>query len=209
MAQRSTVKALEWYAGHQTTAQIGFNPNGMCLKVCRTARNIGSMYPSALAAQLATPKSKRVTELNKIQRGMVMYFDDPKDSNPYGHIVTVQSRATTVRNLDDIVVWTNSVKSGALVKVKASYFPVHWGDAFQFAATWLNGVDLLLEKAQEPLPLPDGPGLLSQGRGPRLRHAIADIEAMIEYHKARGRTRFVAALQRDLKELKQTLAAFD
>ena len=209
MAQRDTAATLKWYAGHTTTSSIGFNPNGMCLKVCRVARGIGSMYPSALAAQLATPKAKRVTKLNDIQPGMVMYFDDPKDSNPYGHIVTVESRTKVVDSLDDLITWTNNVVSGKLVKVKASYFPSKWGDAFQFAATWLNGVDLLLPKAEQPLPLPDGPGLLAQGRGPRLRHAIADIEAMIEYHKARGRTRFVTALQRDLAELKQTLAAFD
>lgn len=203
MAQRNTQATLEWYAGHTNSQTIGFNPNGRCLQVCRTARNIPAMYPSALAAQVATPKANRITTLNAIKRGMVMYFDDPKDSNPYGHIVTVQSRAATVKTLDDIVVWTNSVKSGALVKVRASYFLPHWGDSFQFASNVLNGVPLLLD------PAAPKPGPLAGRHGDRMREAIADLKALIEEHERANHPRLVTALKRDLAELRETLGAFD
>lgn len=206
---RDSKETLAWYDAHTTTAKLGFNPNGMCMKICRSARGLGAVYPSALASQLATPSNKRVTRLNDIKPGMVMYFDDVRDSNPYGHIVTVQSRATTVKSLSDIVVWTNSVKSGQVVKVKADYFQRYWGDEFQFASAWMNGQDLPLEEKAPPRLPVDGPGLLSKGRGPRLRHAIKDLEIMIEFHEERGRTRFAKALRRDLAELKETLKKFD
>lgn len=206
MTQRDTAGALAWYRTHTSTSTIGFNPNGMCLKICRTARNIGAKYPSAISSQLATPKANRITNLNAIVPGMVMYFDDPKDSNPYGHIVTVESRDMAVRSLADIIVWTNSVKSGMLTKVRADYFPEQWGDGFVFASNVLNGVNLLLPKADLPEALP---GPLAGGKGPRLRHAIEDITAMIEYQKGQKQDRLVAALERDLAELKQTLTAFD
>lgn len=198
MTQRNTDGALAWYAGHTTTQAIGWNPNGMCMEVCRTARRIGPMYPSALSAQHATPGSKRITKLNNIRRGMVMFFDDPNDNNPFGHIVTVSGRAApVVKSLRDLIVWTNSVKSGQLVRVRADFFPTHWEDQFQFAATWLNGQDLLI---------PAKPGLLAEGRGPRLRHAIDDIKQMIAANK--DHPRLVNALQRDLAELQETLRRF-
>lgn len=199
MTQRTTHDALAWYDLHQTASSIGWDPDGKCLQVCRTARRIGPMYPSAVSAQHATPNDKRVYKLNNIRRGMVMYFDDPNDDNPFGHIVTVVGRPETVTSLADIVVWTNSVKANSLVKVRANYFQRFWGDEFQFAATWLNGQDLRL-----PLAAP-----LAGGRGPRLRHAIQDLKDMIVAQKAAGHPRLVNALERDLAELQQTLNSFN
>lgn len=199
MTQRNTAATLEWYPKHNTTAELGFNPNGMCMKICRTARNLGPMYPSALASQLATPLSKRITKLNDIKRGMVMYFDDPNDNNPFGHIVTVAGRAApVVSSLNDLIVWTNSVSSGRVIRVRGDYFPKHWGDEFQFAATWLNGQDLLL---------PGGP--LGGARGDGMRRAIREIRNLIAYHESKGHPRLVTALKRDLEELRQTLRDFD
>jgi len=208
MTQRNTEQALKWYASHTSSSALGYNPNGMCLKICRQARNIGPMYPSALAAQTSTPKTKRVTELNKILPGMVMYFDVPRDSNPYGHIVTVHSRSKIVSSLDDLVVWSNSVKSGSVVKVRASHFPKAWGDKFQFGATWLNGEDLLLGDAPKPSPSPERKPL-SGGRGPRLRHAIQDLDKMAEYRESVGDSRLAAALRRDRDSLRRTLGEFE
>lgn len=191
--QRDTAGALEWYRLEQTSPP--FDPDGMCLKVCRTARNIAARFPSALSAQEATPLTRRVGKVADIRRGMVAYFDDPHDSNPFGHIVTVAGRAAGVdpSTLRSLIVWTNSVKANQLVAVRGDYFGTHWGDEFQFAATWLNGVNLLL-------PTPPAPRL-----GSNFKAAIADLEKVLTYHKSKGHTRIVTAVERDLAELRETL----
>lgn len=158
--QRTTPATLAWYAQHTTTGTLGFNPDGMCLRICRTARNLPGGWASAVDAQNATPAEHRVRDITKVRPGMVMYFDDPRDGNRYGHIVTVHSVAATIRSLADIVVWSNSVKAGQVVKVRADYFPRQWGDGFVFAATWLNGAELLLPGDRvepEPPDTPDRP----------------------------------------------------
>lgn len=195
MTQRDTAAALRWYETNRDRPP--FDPDGMCLKICRTARNIPAMYPSAVTAQNATPAKYRVTKLESIKPGMVMYFDDPRDSNPFGHIVTVAATRNGGKKLGDILTWTNSVVANKLVKVWADYFPTKWGDEFKFAATWLNGVELDLP--DEPAPRPSLP---------RLRDAIEDVKAMIVYHEQKKHTRLVTALKRDLAELEQTLRDF-
>lgn len=202
MAQRNTQQTIDWYLGHQTKAALGFDPDGQCLKVCRSARNIGAKFPSALAAQVSTPQSKRIYDLKHIKPGMVMYYDDPRDDNPYGHIVTVSAVAKVVNSLDDIIVWTNSVKANTLVRVRGDYFKKHWGDDFQFAATWLNGVDLLLPKPPKPT------GGATKHKLPVLQKIIAELDDMIEYHTGVGNTRIVTALKRDRVELIQTANQF-
>jgi len=148
-------ETLEWYRNNQTGAQIGFDPDGMCLKVCRTARDIGSYYATAKLAQDATPQEHRVHQVADLRRGMVLYFDTVGDSNPYGHIVTMIGRVKggNKDSLDDILVETNSVKANEVVVVRASYFGQHWGDKFQFGATWLNG-QVLDVPAVKPKPRP-------------------------------------------------------
>lgn len=143
-------ETLEWYQTHQTARQIGFNPDGMCLKICRTARAIGSKYAAAVDAQRATPLNNRVTRVRDLRRGMVLYYDDPNDSNRFGHIVTMigRVRGGNLDALSDILVETNSVKKGELVVVRGDYFPRYWGDKFQFGATWLNGVVLDVPSSQ-------------------------------------------------------------
>jgi hypothetical protein len=146
---------LEWYRTHQTTAQIGFNPDGMCQKVCRTSRDIGPMYLTAKQCQDAVPKELRITRVRNLRKGMKLFFDDPNDSNTAGHIVTMigRIRGGDWDDLNDVLVETNSVKSGQLVVVRASYFKQYWGDSFQFGAPWINGVEL------------DYPGWKTDGRG--------------------------------------------
>lgn len=200
MTQRNTPDTLEWYRMEQTSPP--FDPDGMCLKICRTARNIDAMFPSALSAQQATPASKRITKVADITKGMILYYDDPRDSNPFGHIVTAAGWASEGRTLHDLIVWTNSVRANVLVAVRGDYFPQHWGDQFQFAATWLNGQDLLLPKVAAPKP----PEKLI--RPTRLRKAIALLEDSIEFHRSQGNDRIVQALRRDIKELRRTIAEF-
>ncbi|HEU5092707.1 MAG TPA: hypothetical protein VFT30_08475 [Nitrospira sp.] len=136
--------ALQWYRTHQTAGQIGFDPDGMCLKVCRTARDIPARYLTARQAQDATPREHRVERVADLRRGMVGYFDDPNDSNTAGHIATMVGRVkgADVNDLNDTLWETNSVKANELVVVRGSYFAVHWGDRFYFGATWLNGFEL-------------------------------------------------------------------
>lgn len=141
---RDFKQALQWYKDHRTTAQVGFNPDNMCLKVCRTARGIPAVYPTAKMAQDATPRDHRITRVRDLRRGMVLYYDDPNDSNRAGHIVTMigRVRGFDPDKLSDILVVSNSVRKGQLTTVRGDYFPRYWGDTFQFGATWLNGVEL-------------------------------------------------------------------
>lgn len=207
MTQRDTAATIDWYRTHETSSQLGFNPDGMCLKICRTARNIGAAYPSALSAQQATPREHRVTDVSEIRRGMVVYYDDPNDSNPYGHIVTVVGR-TKDRDPDDLgnlLVRTNSVQSGRVVVVRGDYFGRFWADPFQFAATWLNGVELdMPEPAKASKPKKTLP---PQGRE-RLQGVLDELNAMIENYRRADNDRVVKALRRDKAEIRQTLDQF-
>lgn len=206
MTQRSTKSTVEWYRNHVTASQIGFDPDGMCQKICRTARNIGSGFPSALAQQLATPAEHRVHKISDIRRGMVMYFDDPNDSNPYGHIVTAVGRVKGAdpAELGSILVRSNSVQSNQLTLVKADYFPRYWGDRFVFAGTWINGValDLPDAKVKEPKPA------LGNRGAERLRSVVLVLNDMIDNQQEQGDERLVRALRRDKRKVLETIERF-
>lgn len=195
---RTTKATLEWYRTHQTKEQIGWDPDGMCLKVCRTARAIPARYPSALAAQVATPPKYRVYNIEDFQKGMVVYFDDPRDNNPFGHIVTIQGRVANAdrSRLGDLLLWTNSVKANELVLVRGDYFEKHWGDKLQFAAKWLNGVELDLPQRKPRLRVQD------------LHDAIEELKSARSYHRSKGDQRIVDALTRDIKEIRETIRKF-
>jgi len=141
---RNWKETLQWYRTHQTDAQVGFDTHGMCLKICRTARDIGARYLTAKQAQDATPREHRVYRVADLRRGMIAYFDDPHDSNTAGHIVTMIGRVkdADVNDLHDCIFETNDVVADQLVRVRGDYFATHWGDRFVFGATWLNGVEL-------------------------------------------------------------------
>lgn len=140
---RSWQETIAWYKTHDSTATLGYNPNGMCLAICHDARDLPARYPSAKAAQDATPTQFRVHRVRDLRKGMNIYFDDPHDSNPFGHITTMIGRVKGYDpdSLDDVLVETNSVVSGRIVVVRASYFKAHWGDSYQFGAFWLNGFE--------------------------------------------------------------------
>lgn len=147
-------ETMVWYREHETARQIGFNPDGMCQKVCRTARDIGPVYPTAKRAQDATPKEHRFHRVADLRKGMVLYFDDPNDANVAGHVVTLigRVRGFDPDSLHDLLVRTNSVKAGELVVVRGDYFGDHWGDEFQFGSNWVNGnvVDVFTRKPTAP-----------------------------------------------------------
>lgn len=200
--QRTTEQMIAWYRSHETTSQIGFNPDGMCLKVCRYARNIGSMFPTAVSSQHATPAEHRVHKVEDIRKGMVIYFDDTSDGNPFGHIATVMGRRDGIDrgSLASLITRTNSVKSGRVVPVAADYYQRFWGDEFQFAATWLNGV--VLDMPDKPRPQP--PTLPSEGKK-RLHRVVDILDEMIDNHRSLGHERIVRALRRDKRAIRQTL----
>jgi hypothetical protein len=127
---------------------------------------------------------------------MVVFFDDPNDSNPYGHVTTQAGRVRGVGShlLSSLVFETNGVVQNQIVRVRGDYFQRHWGDEFQFGATWLNGQDLKLAK---PRPAPT--------LGDTFAHAIRDVQRSYNFHKAAGHTRIANALARDLNELRETL----
>ena len=181
---RNWKETLQWLRTHKTTAQIGFNPDGMCLKVSRTAREIGSMYLTAKQAQDATPREHRVYNVAELRRGMVLYFDDPHDSNASGHIVTMIGRVKggDVGELHDVLVKTNSVVSGQLVIVRGDYFRQHWGDSFQFGATWLNGqvLDVPGKTAKQKKAGPTGEARLQNFKETRGEWDIKILDRLVE-----------------------------
>lgn len=196
-----TKTTIEWYKDNGN--EPPFNPDGLCLKVCRTARDIDAVYPSAVAAQEATPRDDRVYDISKITRGMVIYFDDPRDSNPYGHIVTVHGwvKGSPRKSLHDILVWSNSVVAGKLVMTRADFYPKFWGDMFQFAATSLNGVDLdLPDRKAKKKPALD--------KATNIKNAIEDLQKAVKYHDDAGHPRLVRALRRDIANLRDIIKEF-
>lgn len=136
-------EALIWYATHRTRDRIGFDPDNMCLKICRTARNIPAKYLSAKEAQDNTPEKFRVYAIEDLRQGMVVFFDDPNDSNRSGHVVTLAGRRRGIprKNLESLILETNTVVMDQIVRVSGDYFGKHWGDSFQFGAAYLNGVE--------------------------------------------------------------------
>jgi hypothetical protein len=137
-------ETLDWFKSHRTKERIGFDPDGMCLKIQRTARAIPPRYLTARESMMATPMEYRHTRVRDLRRGMVAYYADPFDNNPADHIVGVIGRVKDFDpdDLNDVLMITNSVKQNELVIVRGTYFEQHWGDDFKFGATWLNGYEL-------------------------------------------------------------------
>lgn len=200
---RNTRQTLDWYRENEVYPEaIGFDPDGMCQKIVRTARNIPAVYPSALSSQEATPEEHRIYDPADIKVGMVGYFDDPNDSNPFGHVITWSGRVAGEdrSKLSSLLARTNSVRSNRIVVVRGDYFQRYWGDAYQFSATWLNGQELLGFGAKKKAPL---------GKAAGLNRAVKTIEKSIEHHKKKGHKRLVRALERDLASLKETIDKFN
>ena len=192
-APNNTKQAMSFLRRQATSNSTAWR--ALCLSLQRQARGLPGVYPSALAAQHATPQSERVEAVKNLKRGMVIYFDDPNDSNPYGHIAGVAGfRAGKAKTLDNLLVWSNDARvSGGVSLVAASFFPNNWGDQFQFGATWLNGYDFAdFDKA------PPKPAEL----GSRYDRAIELLVNAVEYHRKAGHDRLVAALKVDLERMR-------
>lgn len=208
--QHTTRETLDWY---RTIGEKNppFDPDGMCLAICRTARNIAARWPSAVTAQINTPTQYRVEKISNIRRGMVAFFDDPHDSNPFGHVVSVVGRIPDADpdSLRDIIVETNSAVANRIVKVRADYFGKHWGDQFQFAATYLNG-----EPFYDLQPDHSEPWKPKKRKYPNIEDTLNSIdegldaiEGAIKYHTKENHPRFVKALKRDRDKMVATKKA--
>lgn len=170
---------------------------GLCLKLQRSARGLPPVYPSALSAALATPKSERVTNVRDLRRGMIAYSDDPNDTNPFAHAYFIAGR----NNESRVFTWTNdAIRSGGVDVVPLDWYAKNWGDRFLFGATWLNGYDFSEF---------DKPPVETRGRlGDNYRHAIEDVERVIKYHKDAGHVILVRKLEKDLAVMKKREARY-
>lgn len=170
----------------------------LCLKLQRVARGLPIVYPSALTAALATPKSERVLKIEDLRPGMVAYSDDPADDNPFAHIYFIAGRSRTTK---EVLTWTNdALRSGGVDIVPISWYKRNWGDNFMFGATWLNGYDFSEF---------DKPPVESRGSlGENYAHAVEDVAKALRYHKKRGHLRIAEKLQKDLDRMNRRLEAF-
>lgn len=180
----------------------------LCLKLQRSARRLPAVYPSALAAAVATPEDDRVYDVDDLRRGMVAYSDDPNDSNPYGHIYFILGR----NEAGQVLTFTNDARrSGGVDIVPLDFYASAWGDRFQFGATSLNGYDLPGIAAASTPTKPETKPKPKPGRvsiGDNLDHAIDDLESAVRHHRKKGHTGVVKALLRDLAELRETRKKF-
>lgn len=206
--QRDTGEVKDWYRTHETKSQIGFDPDGMCLAICRTARLIAPKWPSALVAQINTPEQYRVHRIADIKPGMIGFFDDPTDGNPFGHIVTFMARLPDKDpdSLSSLVTRTNSVKSDMIVPVMADYFGRFWGDSFQFAATYLNGEPFYdMQDKPKPKPPKRKNFINVEEAIASIREGIDELDDAIKHHEKAGNDRYVKALKRGRRKMVASL----
>jgi hypothetical protein len=169
----------------------------LCLKLQRIARGLPAVYPSALAAAEATPRTDRVYRVEDLRRGMVAYSDNPVDSNPFGHVYFIAGRDAEGR----VLTWTNdALRSGGCDLVPLDFYQKYWNYTFQFGAVSLNGYDFsdLNEK-----PKPKHPTL-----GANYNEAVERVEKAIRYHKDAGHPRVVRLLKGDLEIMKKRQEQF-
>jgi len=157
------------------------------------------MFPSAFSAMQATPGDHRFSSLPNVRRGMVAYWDDPNDSNPFGHITAVAGRAKD----GELLHWTNdAVALGRVSLVRHSFFKQFWGDSFVFASDWLNGQELDLPDLKRK------PAHMGIGGAPLIQEAVERLEKAAAYHRKKHHPRLVKALERDIAHLKRVLTRF-
>lgn len=169
-----------------------------CLILQRSARFIPAMYPTAVAAQEATPESERVYKIKDLRRGMVAFCDDPNDSNSAGHIFFIAGRHN-----DEILTWSNDVKrTGGVDIVPLSFYTTHWGDKFQFGATFLNGYDF------SDFNKPARPVKNFNTLGDRYEDAIDTLKGIRKDKEKRGADKMVRVLTRDIERMQHHLERY-
>lgn len=180
----------------------------LCLALAHDAPGIPALAPSAHAAAVATPTEHRVTRVRDLRRGMLVYWANFHDDNPADHVTTMVGWRTPepTDNVEDTLHWTNDmVRTGGVDLVRGSAFPDHWRAPFWMGATVVNGFYLPGYEPKAPTPPPaHQPAHI----GEQLDIAISAVRRSLRYHRAHEHPNRVAALARDLQELKQTRAKF-
>jgi hypothetical protein len=184
----STREAMAYLRGQRSS---GAKWSQLCLALTRTARDIPPRYPSALAAQLATPAEDRIRDQKNWRRGMVAFFDNASDGNPYGHIATL---ATRDRN-GIWLTWSNIV-GGAVRLVPITLFTHGWGDPAQFAAVSLNGYDLKGFETQTSVKS-------KATREGALANAVRTLRTEAEIQDKREHPARAKALRKDIEILRE------
>jgi len=176
----------------------------LCLSLQRQARGLPAVFPSAVSAAAATPKSERVEKVADLRRGMIAYSDDPNDGNPFGHIYFILGWKNPKERSDasTLLTWTN-LAGGAVGIVPITYYRSSWGDGFQFGATWLNGYDFADFNAK-PKPVKKPVTL-----GKHYENAMEDLHKAIVNHRKQGHDRLVARLTSDYAKMKALAARYN
>lgn len=199
MTQRNTPDTLAWFKHQHDIGSTDWQ--ALCLKLQRSGRNLPGVFPSAFAAMMGTPMSERVYDRDKWQQGMVVYIDDPHDSNTFGHIAGLRVN----KKNGTWLVWTNDAfVRGGVSCVDVDWFKPNWGDPVQFAATSLNGFDLILPQkpvltkpSKHPVKVP------KKATMDNYDYAIHRLEKAMAYHHRHNHPRYVAALEREIANLRK------
>lgn len=197
MTQRNTPDALAWLRHESEANHLAWR--AMCQKLARSARNLPGVFPSAFAQIQGTPMSDRIHDVDKMQAGMVVMFDDPHDSNPFAHIATLRTRQ---KGGGLWLTWTNdALRRGGVNCVDIEWFKRHWGDPLVFASKSINGFDLELPRAmprKNPAPKPGK--VATTGN---LDYAIHRLEKSLAYHRTHKHPRYVKALTAEIKAIEK------
>jgi hypothetical protein len=170
-----------------------------CLSLARQAPGLPGGIPSAHAAAVMTPAAHRIHDAAKITRGMFVYFANFHDDNPDDHVVTAAGwdSGHVTGQLHDLLTWSNDiVRTGGVDLVRADRFPDDWAAPFWFAS--ISHAGFMLPGFTDP----------RGGAEPDPEHsldvAISALRKSLRWHRAHHHPRRVAAISRDLAELKQT-----
>lgn len=179
----------------------------MCESLQRQAHGFAAKFGSALAHQIATPKSERI-DPREAPFSAFIFVDDPSDSNPFGHIVGKWGDAKAIA---DIPVSTNDVSDneavydyGNVTVVPLGWFPGHWGDAVQFATLWYGDTSI---------PLKDPKPSAAEDTEAWVRRAIARAQEVVELMRkalqdndGRQHPKHEAACKREIAHQKRLVA---
>lgn len=198
IAPATTEEAAQFIRNQAESGSLAWRR--LCLSLQRQARQLPAVYPTALSASHATPKSERVYDVNKWTRGMVGYSYDPRIPGTAGHNFFVVGR----NKAGTLITASNDVKQlGAVDYVPVEFYTNVWGHKLQFACTWLNGYNFAEEKPEVP-KVPEGPeGTL----GDRYEDALDTLTVIYNQKRRKlGSTHpLVKALERDVKRMERKL----
>ena len=187
-------QAVAFYKKQRDTGSKSWK--GLCMKLARSAYGFDTgIYPSALACMVATPKKYRVTALKDVKVGMLGFFVDPDDDNPFEHIA-----ACVGHNKEGLPIWGTNLADGSVAFVGHDFFELHWGDKFNFAASSL-GTFVIDELQKEEKP--------ERVKAKRIRKVIRELVKAQKAQRKQGHVRIADRLAKDIADLRKTLDLID